>query len=125
MMTSSNAGPAAHACSFCPAKGRARASAAFGVPLRANTSTPRSSTTTGNTVAAASSLDKDLKPALKTGADRNAAAEVGKLIAKRAAEKGVGEVFFDRGGYKYHGRVKALQTMAPVKAGLSSKESDE
>jgi len=64
--------------------------------------------TTGNTLVAASSLDKDLKSALKTGADRNAAAEVGKLIAKRAAEKGVGEVFFDRGGYKYHGRVKAL-----------------
>lgn len=63
---------------------------------------------TGNTLAAASSLDKDLKSALKTGADSNAASEVGKLIAKRAAEKGVGEVFFDRGGYKYHGRVKAL-----------------
>jgi len=63
---------------------------------------------TGSTLAAASSLDKDLKSALKTGADSNAATEVGKLIAKRAVEKGVGEVFFDRGGYKYHGRVKAL-----------------
>ena len=63
---------------------------------------------TGQTLAAASSLDKDLKSALKTGADCNAAAEVGKLIAQRAADKGVGEVFFDRGGYKYHGRVKAL-----------------
>ena len=63
---------------------------------------------TGNTLAAASSLDKDLKGSLKTGADTSAAAEVGKLVAKRAAEKGVGEVVFDRGGYKYHGRVKAL-----------------
>ncbi|WNJ98195.1 50S ribosomal protein L18 [Thalassospiraceae bacterium LMO-JJ14] len=62
----------------------------------------------GNTLVAASSLEKDLKSALKTGADSNAASEVGKLIAKRATEKGVGEVFFDRGGYKYHGRVKAL-----------------
>lgn len=63
---------------------------------------------TGSTLVSASSLDKDLKSALKTGADSNAAAEVGKLIAKRAAEKGVGDVFFDRGGYRYHGRVKAL-----------------
>ncbi len=63
---------------------------------------------TGTTLASASSLDKDLKGSLKTGADSSAAAEVGKLVAKRAAEKGIGEVFFDRGGYKYHGRVKAL-----------------
>ncbi len=63
---------------------------------------------TGTTLAAASSVDKELKGSLKTGADTSAAAEVGKLVAKRASEKGVGEVFFDRGGYKYHGRVKAL-----------------
>lgn len=64
--------------------------------------------TTGTTVAAASSLDKDLRGNLKTGADCNAASEVGKLVAKRASEKGVKDVFFDRGGFKYHGRVKAL-----------------
>ncbi len=61
----------------------------------------------GVTLAAASSLEKDLRGSLKTGADSTAAAEIGKLIAKRAVEKGV-DVFFDRGGYKYHGRVKAL-----------------
>lgn len=63
---------------------------------------------TGTTVAAASSMDKDLRGALKTGADVSAAAEVGKLVAKRAVEKGVSDVMFDRGGYKYHGRVRAL-----------------
>jgi large subunit ribosomal protein L18 len=62
----------------------------------------------GVTLAAASSLEKDLRGSLKTGADSTAAAEIGKLIAKRAAEKGVDAVTFDRGGYKYHGRVKAL-----------------
>ena len=62
----------------------------------------------GATLATASTIDKDLRSGLKTGADRNAATEVGKLVAKRAAEKGVTEVFFDRGGYKYHGRIKAL-----------------
>jgi large subunit ribosomal protein L18 len=62
----------------------------------------------GVTLAAASSLEKDLRGSLKTGADSTAAAEIGKLIAKRAVEKGVDAVTFDRGGYKYHGRVKAL-----------------
>ena len=62
----------------------------------------------GATLATASTIDKDLRSGLKTGADRNAATEVGKLVANRAAEKGVTEVFFDRGGYKYHGRIKAL-----------------
>jgi large subunit ribosomal protein L18 len=62
----------------------------------------------GATLATASTIDKDLRSGLKTGADRNAATEVGKLVAKRAAEKGVTEVFFDRGGYIYHGRIKAL-----------------
>jgi large subunit ribosomal protein L18 len=63
---------------------------------------------TGKTLAAASSLDKDLRDSLKTGANIDAASEVGKLVAKRAKEKGVNEVLFDRGGFKYHGRVKAL-----------------
>lgn len=62
----------------------------------------------GVTVAAASSLEKDMRSSLKTGADSNAASEVGKLVAKRAVEKGISDVTFDRGGYRYHGRVKAL-----------------
>ena len=62
----------------------------------------------GRTVAAASSLDKDLREKLKTGADRDAAGEVGKLVAARAVSAGVKDVVFDRGRYLYHGRVKAL-----------------
>ena len=62
----------------------------------------------GHTVAAASSLEKELKGQLKTGADKAAAAAVGKLLAQRAAKAGVTKVVFDRGGFKYHGRVKAL-----------------
>jgi large subunit ribosomal protein L18 len=62
----------------------------------------------GRTVAAASSLEKEMKGKLKTGADTAAAAEVGKLLAQRATGAGVSEVVFDRGSYKYHGRVKAL-----------------
>jgi large subunit ribosomal protein L18 len=66
----------------------------------------------GRTVAAASSLDKELKEALKTGADKEAASAVGKLIAERAKAAGVGKVVFDRGAYLYHGRVKALAEAA-------------
>jgi large subunit ribosomal protein L18 len=66
----------------------------------------------GRTVAAASSLDKDLKAALKTGADKDAAAAVGKLIAERSKAAGVLAVVFDRGSYLYHGRVKALAEAA-------------
>jgi len=62
----------------------------------------------GATVAAASSVDKDLKARLKSGANMEAAKEVGKLIAERAVKAGVKEVVFDRGGYLFHGRVKAL-----------------
>jgi len=62
----------------------------------------------GRTVAAASTLDKGLREGLKTGADREAAAQVGKLVAERAKSAGVETVVFDRGGYLYHGRVKAL-----------------
>jgi large subunit ribosomal protein L18 len=62
----------------------------------------------GRTLAAASSLDKNLREKLKTGADKAAATEVGKLLAERAVAAGVKEVVFDRGGYLYHGRVKAL-----------------
>jgi large subunit ribosomal protein L18 len=66
----------------------------------------------GLTLAAASSLDKDVKGKLKTGADKGAATEVGKLIAQRAVAAGVKEVVFDRGGYIYHGRIAALATAA-------------
>jgi large subunit ribosomal protein L18 len=62
----------------------------------------------GKTVAAASTLEKDVQGSSKTGADKAAAAAVGKLIAERALKAGVKEVVFDRGGYLYHGRVKAL-----------------
>ena len=62
----------------------------------------------GKTVAAASTIDKDLRESLKTGADREAAAQVGKLVAERAKSAGVEIVVFDRGAYLYHGRVKAL-----------------
>lgn len=66
----------------------------------------------GKTLAAASSVDKELKGKLKTGADTSAAGAVGKLIAERAGKAGVSEVVFDRGGYIYHGRVKALADAA-------------
>jgi large subunit ribosomal protein L18 len=66
----------------------------------------------GRTVAAASSLDQSLKRDLKTGADIAAAGAVGKLIAERAKQAGVDRVVFDRGGYLYHGRVKALADAA-------------
>jgi large subunit ribosomal protein L18 len=66
----------------------------------------------GKTLAAASTLDADLKSSLKTGADTAAAAAVGKLVAERAAKAGVKEVVFDRGSFIYHGRVKALAEAA-------------
>lgn len=72
----------------------------------------------GHTVASASTLDKELAGKLKTGADKEAAAAVGKLVAKRALEAGVSAVVFDRGAYIYHGRVKALADAAR-EAGLS------
>jgi large subunit ribosomal protein L18 len=66
----------------------------------------------GVTLAAASTLDKDLREALKTGADKDAASAVGKLIAERSKAAGVIAVVFDRGSYLYHGRVKALAEAA-------------
>jgi len=66
----------------------------------------------GRTLVAASSLEKELRDSVKTGADKNAASAVGKLVAERAAKAGISEVFFDRGGYLYHGRVKALADAA-------------
>ena len=68
--------------------------------------------TQGRTLAAASSLDKGLRETLKTGANKEAAAAVGKLVAERALAAGVTQVVFDRGSYMYHGRVKALADAA-------------
>lgn len=62
----------------------------------------------GKTLAAASTLDKELKEKLKSGADVKAAGEVGKLVAERAKKAGIEKVVFDRGRFLYHGRVKAL-----------------
>jgi large subunit ribosomal protein L18 len=62
----------------------------------------------GRTVAAASSIEKAMREGLKTGADKDAASAVGKLVAERALAAGITEVVFDRGPYLYHGRVKAL-----------------
>ena len=62
----------------------------------------------GCTLASASTLDQELRSSLKTGADVEAAKQVGALIAKRAKAAGATELVFDRGGYLYHGRVKAL-----------------
>jgi large subunit ribosomal protein L18 len=67
----------------------------------------------GETLVAASTLEGDAK-----GSDKDAAARVGKLIAERALEKGVKDVVFDRGGYIYHGRIKALADAAR-EAGLN------
>ena len=66
----------------------------------------------GRTLAAASTLDRDLKGKLKSGCDKTAATEVGKLVGQQLAEKaktaGIEAAVFDRNGYRYHGRVKAL-----------------
>jgi large subunit ribosomal protein L18 len=64
----------------------------------------------GKTVAAASTLDKDVRG--KTGATAEAAADVGKRVAAAAAQAGVTKVVFDRGGFLFHGRVKALADAA-------------
>ena len=66
----------------------------------------------GHTVAAASTLDADFKKASKSTANAAAAAAVGKIVAERAKKQGIGAVVFDRGGYIFHGRVKALADAA-------------
>jgi large subunit ribosomal protein L18 len=66
----------------------------------------------GHTLASASSVDKETKRALKGGGNIASAKAVGKIIAERAKAAGVSTVVFDRGGYKYHGRVKALADAA-------------
>ncbi|MEG2337668.1 MAG: 50S ribosomal protein L18 [Clostridium sp.] len=72
----------------------------------------------GTTLVAASTVDKELKSTLKVGSNKEAAKVVGELVAKRAIEKGITEVVFDRGGYIYHGRVKELAEAAR-EAGLN------
>lgn len=62
----------------------------------------------GNTLVAASSLDKELKAKIAYGGNKEAAKEVGKALGEKALEKGIKTVCFDRGGYLYHGRVKEL-----------------
>jgi large subunit ribosomal protein L18 len=66
----------------------------------------------GRTLAHASSLDEGLRKEAKAKSDRATATRVGKLVAERAKAKGVGKVVFDRGGYIYHGKVKALADAA-------------
>ena len=72
----------------------------------------------GHTLAAASSIDAEFKGSLKKGTDVAAAAQVGKLVAERALKAGIKDVVFDRGGYIYHGRIKALADAAR-EAGLN------
>jgi large subunit ribosomal protein L18 len=88
------------------AGGRARLS----VHRSGRTSTPRSSDAEGRTVAAASTLEKEARA--KTGATVASAQEVGRRIAERAKAAGVTRVVFDRGGFLFHGRVKALADAA-------------
>ncbi|MCS7201531.1 MAG: 50S ribosomal protein L18 [Dictyoglomus sp.] len=68
--------------------------------------------TKGHTLVSASSLEKELKSQLKSTDNIEAAKLVGKVIAKRALEKGIKKVVFDRGGFLYHGRIKALADSA-------------
>jgi large subunit ribosomal protein L18 len=67
---------------------------------------------TGSTIVSASSLDKEVRQAIKGGGNVAASKVVGKVIAERARAKGIERVVFDRGGYRYHGRVQALAEAA-------------
>lgn len=66
----------------------------------------------GRTLVAASTMDKDLRGKVSTTGGRDAAKAVGALVAQRAVAAGIAEVVFDRGGYRYHGRVRALADAA-------------
>lgn len=68
--------------------------------------------TTGTTLVSASTLDEAIKGKIAFGGNREAAKEVGKLVAQKAVDKGIKAVVFDRGGYIYHGRVKELAEAA-------------
>lgn len=67
---------------------------------------------TGSTLCSASTLDADIRSKTKTGGNIEAAKLVGELVGKRAVEKGIQAVAFDRGGFQYHGRVAALADAA-------------
>lgn len=66
----------------------------------------------GNTLVAASTVDKELKDKVAAGSNKEAARAVGEMIAKKALEAGITKVVFDRGGYIYHGRIKELAEAA-------------
>jgi len=66
----------------------------------------------GITLASASTAEQEQRKTAKTGADKSAAENIGKLVAERAIKAGIKDVVFDRGGYRYHGRVKALADAA-------------
>jgi large subunit ribosomal protein L18 len=66
----------------------------------------------GKTLASASTLDKDIRDSLEKTWTIDAAKKVGELIGKRAKENGISKIAFDRAGYKYHGRIKALADSA-------------
>ena len=68
--------------------------------------------TASKVLASASTAEKDLRASLKSGGNVGAAAEIGKRIAERAKQAGITEVAFDRSGYRFHGRVKALAEAA-------------
>lgn len=68
--------------------------------------------TTGTTLVATSTLDSLVKSKVKYGGNKEAAKEIGKVIAQKASEKGIKQVVFDRGGYIYHGRIKELAESA-------------
>lgn len=68
--------------------------------------------TVGNTLVSASTLEKEIKSELSKTNDVEAAAYIGKVIAERAKNKGISEVVFDRGGFLYHGKIKALAEAA-------------
>lgn len=98
----------------------------FGTPERPRLTVSRSlkhiyvqlvDDTAGRTLVEASSLSKELRGGLKKGSDRAAAEQVGTLLAQRAGGCGIEQVVFDRNGYKFHGRVKALAEAAR-KSGL-------
>lgn len=110
-----------HTQNFAKRRFRVRKSIGKGTGQRPRLSVHRSSMhiyaqiiddTQGKTLVAASSLEKQLRGSLKSGADKAAASEVGKLVAQRALKAGISNVVFDRGGFLYHGRVKALATAA-------------
>jgi large subunit ribosomal protein L18 len=68
--------------------------------------------TTGNTLVAANSMEKAVRTALKHGGNKTAAQAIGKALAEKAKAKGITQVAFDRNGYRFHGRVKALADAA-------------